>query len=68
MNPLTIVHDRRGATLTVWFDEPEKEHATEETGRELNLIKDREGRVIGVERLNWSAPSPGPLDVELVER
>lgn len=51
----------------MWFDEPSKEHVAEETGDEVILIKDREGRVIGFERLNYTPPPSGPLQVDLVE-
>lgn len=67
MDILKIYHDPEGRTLTVWFDEPTKEHAAEETGGEVVLIKDREGQVIGFELLNSEPSSPGPLQVELAE-
>lgn len=66
MDALKIHHDPRGRTLTVWFDDPDKEHSSEETGDEVVIIKDRDGRVIGFEHLNY-APSSDPLEVELVE-
>ena len=37
----------------VWFDEPAKEHICEESDDDLVLVKDRRGRVIGFERLNF---------------
>lgn len=66
MDALKICHDPRGRTLTVWFDDPSKEQSSEETGEEVVLIKDGEGRVIGVEHLNYT-PLSDPLEVELVE-
>lgn len=67
MDVLKIYHDPEGHTLTVWFDDPAKEHAAEETGDEVVLIKDKEGRVIGFELLNYEPSSPGSLQVELAE-
>lgn len=67
MDVLKIYHDPKGHTLTVWFDDPDKEHAPEETGDEVVLIKDREGGVIGFELLNYEPSSPGSLQVELAE-
>jgi len=32
MAALKVAHDPEGRTLTVWFDDPEKEHVAEETG------------------------------------
>ena len=39
-------------TLDVWFDDPEKEWASEETRDDVILKMDRNGRVIGFEKLN----------------
>ena len=52
MEKIKIVYDKDGQTLTVWFDDPRKEHICEETGEEIILIKDKTGKVIGFERLN----------------
>lgn len=52
MNKIRVCHDRTGNTLTVWFDDPRKESICEEVGDDVVLIKDRDGRVIGFERLN----------------
>lgn len=51
----------------MWLDDPALEHVAEETGEEVILIKSREGRVIGFERLNYRPSMGGPLQVELVE-
>jgi len=48
-----IYYDRAGNTLTVWFDDPAKESICEEVGDDVVLMKDRRGRVIGCERLNY---------------
>jgi hypothetical protein len=48
-----IFHDREVQTLTVWFTDPSLEHVSEETDDEVVLMKDRSGRVIGFEKLNF---------------
>ena len=58
MAEVKIFHDREGQTLTVWFTDPSLEHVSEETGDEVVLMKDRSGRVIGFEKLNFSIPNP----------
>ena len=63
---LRIYHDARGATLTVWFDEPEKEFVAEETGEEVVIIKDRDNRVIGFERLNFVLEANQDLNIEAI--
>ncbi len=67
MDPLTIHHDPEGQTLTVWFDDRSKEHVAEETGGGILLIKDEEGHVIGIERLNHILASGRRLQVEVIE-
>jgi uncharacterized protein YuzE len=64
MAGLKVYYDREGKTLTVWFDDPEKEYVSEETGDEVILIKDRDGRVIGFERLNYEMASEEAIQVE----
>jgi uncharacterized protein YuzE len=53
MEKLRVYFDRDGNTLSVWFDDPKKEHVCEESDDDIILVKDREGRVIGFERLNY---------------
>jgi hypothetical protein len=48
-----VYYDRAGNTLSVWFDDPEKESVCEEIADDVVLVKDRRGRVIGFERLNY---------------
>ena len=58
-----VLHDRQGNTLTVWFGDPETEYEVEETGEEVVLMKDEQGRVIGFEKLNFVIPDANPLSV-----
>jgi len=57
MDKLKVYYDRTGNTLTVWFGDPQEEHVSEETGDEVILMKDKSGRVIGFEKLNYSQPA-----------
>ncbi len=69
MEKIKVIYDREGNTLNVWFTNPEKEYTCEETGEEVILVKDRQGRVIGFEKLNFLAQpllQPEELDVEAV--
>jgi hypothetical protein len=63
MAEVKIFHDREGQTLTVWFTDPMLEHVAEETGDEVVLMKDRSGRVIGFEKLNFSVAESDPVHV-----
>jgi len=53
MDKVRISFDREGNTLSVWFDDPKKEYVCEESDDDVVLVKDRRGRVIGFERLNF---------------
>ena len=50
---IRLVYDSHGNTLNVWFDDPKKERMCEETGEEVILVKDRDGRLIGFEKLDF---------------
>ena len=51
MIQIKVIHDPVGETLTVYWDDPEREEVCEEVGHGLILIKDAQGEVIGFERL-----------------
>jgi uncharacterized protein YuzE len=63
MAEVKVFYDRTGNTLTVWFGSPEDEYVCEETGDEVILMKDKSGRVIGFERLNFSVETTESLKV-----
>ena len=53
MDKVRVYFDRVGNSLTVWFDDPAKETVCEEVSDDVVVMKDRRGRVIGFERLNY---------------
>ena len=53
MEEIKLIHDTVGNTLTIWLDDPKKEAVCEETTDEVVMMKDRKGRVIGFEVLNY---------------
>lgn len=53
MEKIKVIIDQEGKTLHVWFDDPSKEYICEETGDEIILVKDKAGKVIGFEKLNY---------------
>jgi uncharacterized protein YuzE len=63
MEQVKVFYDRTGNTLTVWFGDPQDEYVAEETGDEVILMKDRHGRVIGFEKLNFTAAPPEQLRI-----
>lgn len=58
-----VYYDREGNTLTVWFGSPSDEYVSLETGEEIVLMKDRDGKVIGFEKLNFTTQSTDAVRV-----
>jgi len=63
MAHVKVYYDREGTTLPVWFGNPADEYIVEETGEEIVLMKDREGKVIGFEKLNFTAQATDTVRV-----
>ena len=63
MAEVKLYYDKEGNTLTVWFSDPKEEYVCEETGDEVILMKDKSGRVIGFEKLNYSLSESEKLSV-----
>ena len=55
MAQVIVSYDEVGNTLTVWFGDSHDEYISEETGDEVILMKDKAGKVIGFEKLNFLA-------------
>lgn len=53
MAQVKVFYDEVGNTLTVWFGDPQEEYVSEETGEEVVLMKNKAGKVIGFEKLNF---------------
>ena len=66
MEKISVVFNRLANTLDVWFDDPEKEWVSEETGEEIILKKDKNGRLIGFEKLNVLIAKDAPVPVEVL--
>ncbi len=49
-----IYYDSGGNSLNVWFDDPQKEVISEEADDEVIINKDKSGKVIGFEKLNFA--------------
>lgn len=52
MEKIRIFYDETGNTLDIWLKKPQKA-ICEETGEEVILKKDKKGKVIGFEVLNY---------------
>ena len=63
MAQVKVFYDETGNTLTVWFGNPQDESTCEETGDEVILMKNKAGKVIGFEKLNFAPADPKHLRV-----
>ncbi len=68
MDKVVVYYHRESDTMDIWFDNPEDEFMCEEAGEGIILKKDKNGKVIGIEKL-YVSKAVGisqPLPVELV--
>ena len=70
MEKIKIIFNKEANTLDIWFDDPSKESICEETGQETILKKDKNGNVIGIEKLNvaHTIKKVSELPMELIMR
>ncbi len=68
MTKAKLIFNKEGNTLDIWFGNPKKEAINEETSDEMVLKKDKRGKIIGIEILNFikSKKVPRELPVQLV--
>ncbi len=53
MEKTRIIFNKLGNTLDIWFGNPKKEAISEEADEEVILKKDKNGKIIGIEKLNF---------------
>ncbi len=63
MEKIKVYYDREGNTLTVWFGDSANDYICEETGDEVILMKDKDGRVLGFEKLNYLPNPPAERNI-----
>jgi hypothetical protein len=59
MEKIKVIHDLVGRTLTVWVGDPKQEFISEETADEVVHMKDKNGKIIGMEILNYTGAGEG---------
>jgi len=64
MAQVKVFYDDIGGTLCVWWGNPQDEEVCEETGHGIILIKDKQGKVIGLENLHYQGGDPKDFAVE----
>lgn len=53
MDAVRVIHDRIGQTLTFWFGDASKEATSELTDSGVLVMRDADGRVLGVEIISY---------------
>ena len=67
MEKVRVLYDAFGRTLCIWIGDPQSEVACEEIGDDTILMKDGQGHIIGLEKLNVAPPEAGlGITVELM--
>ncbi len=51
MDKVVVYYNRESDTMDIWFGHPEDETISEEAGDGVILKKDKNGKVIGIEKL-----------------
>ncbi len=65
MTNAKLVFNKEGNTLDIWFGNPKKEAINEETSDEMILKKDKKGKVIGIEILNFIKAKKVPRELPI---
>jgi uncharacterized protein YuzE len=67
MDKVAIYYSKDTDTMDIWFGNPEDEYISEEAGEGLILKKDKEGSIIGIEKLyvvkNLGITQPLPVEI-----
>ena len=67
MDKVVVYYHQDSDTMDIWFGNPEDEYISEEAGEGLILKKDKEGRIIGIEKLyvvkNLGITQPLPVEI-----
>jgi uncharacterized protein YuzE len=64
MDKIKLIHDQVGESLILWLGNPEDEVICEETGDGIILMKDKLGKVIGIEVLYFKNKSLANIDLQ----
>jgi len=68
MDKVIVYYHKETDTMDIWFDDPGDEYICEEAGEGIILKKNKDGKVIGIEKL-YVSKTLGirqPLPVEVV--
>lgn len=68
MAKINIIHDKIGETLTIHFGDPREEYASELTDEEIIVMKNKSGKIIGLEILHFNFNPDEGVNLEVLPK
>lgn len=68
MAKINMIHDKIGKTLTIHFSDPKEEYASELTDNEIIVMKNKSGKVIGLEILHFNYNPDEGVSLEILPK
>ncbi|MFA6238826.1 MAG: DUF2283 domain-containing protein [Bacteriovorax sp.] len=66
MAKINLIHDNIGKTLTIHFGDPRTEYASELTDDDIIVMKDKSGKVIGLEILHFDNDPDEEISLKVI--
>ena len=66
MAKINLIHDNIGKTLTIHFGDPKTEYASELTDDDIIVMKDKSGKVIGLEILHFDSDPHEEVSLKVI--
>ncbi len=66
MAKINLIHDNIGKTLTIHFGDPKEEYASELTDDEIIVMKNKSGKIIGLEILHFDYDPDDSINLKIV--
>lgn len=66
MAKINLIHDYIGKTLTIHFNDPTTEYISELTDDEIIIMKDKSGKVIGLEILHFDSGPDDSVSLQVI--
>ncbi len=68
MAKINLIHDNIGKTLTIHFSDPREEYSSELTDDEIIVMKNKSGKVIGLEILHFNFNPDEGINLEVIPK
>ena len=66
MAKINLIHDNIGKTLTIHFSDPKEEYASELTNDEIIVMKNKSGKIIGLEILHFDYDPDDSISLKVI--